>query len=782
MVFQSAPSSKALGKRPVRGVAAATSPPSIFTPSGGSSAVDDEAEDYSAPPSTTGSVQTRTNQKRVLPTRARRGGPGAGIGANEIDLSILDLLKRKGENDPLIPSKTVFILTTDSKFVPSASTSELGLNHYANERYFDRPEVIKAYKEQRDIQVPEFTQLTEEEMVGGRLRARSGEVETADLSDAAYEKRHRKYEMLEKRQRLREKEKLQHEHYKLKERIDQLRTMDYNAFHVLSADVFGRVDTPVDDESMFVTGVGANGAISLHEGERRRRMMLEAALSLEKRYRTLLPPGRGEVDRYVNRVAADLSEEPSTVDGDIEEDIVEAELDTIDGLVSGRSKPIKLKLKLRPPTVPSTPSAVTVAPRSGRRRRGVSISQDILPSSPGVTQGESYRTAVASHEAPTPRVRPGTVRRLPSPTPDLIYQLDHDPAVTDTLPNASQTTSNYSDPTYVEASDRNIEHLALVRQSPVTSYANIGFSNPSYGFPHQTAPRIELQLHHLSPEDFEAPRKRPRTQSNGDHAAAVVEYAATEQDSIDDMPAYSPVLPVRPELPVPPMSSSMPGPMQPESATISVQIECSWPSAQPGPLPVSLTQTGPDALPATQESQVRSPTEKKATGPMGQHLAAIPEQEDSPALRRRTINMPSRRRESTAPVISVASAASATPSVSSLQAYDIPSGPGRHRPPPCILVVSKHNIAPGRKTGRSVKAFGTEVPAFDEKEVDFELPYDLLEEVEALRAGPVDFDYNESEDGDLVHSLINGDQPADGTFLESSNGSNHEDMVEGLLQ
>ena len=63
-----------------------------------------------------------------------------------------------------------------------------------------------------------------------------------DTSDAAYEKRHRKYETFEKRQRLREKEKLKHEHYKLKERIEQLRAMDSSAFLAIPASEFA--DTP----------------------------------------------------------------------------------------------------------------------------------------------------------------------------------------------------------------------------------------------------------------------------------------------------------------------------------------------------------------------------------------------------------------------------------------------------------------------------------------------------------------------------------------------------------
>ena len=47
------------------------------------------------------------------------------------------------------------------------------LNTWAYERYFDKPEVIRAYREQQHIQTPEFTLLSEHEAVGGRFRPRS---------------------------------------------------------------------------------------------------------------------------------------------------------------------------------------------------------------------------------------------------------------------------------------------------------------------------------------------------------------------------------------------------------------------------------------------------------------------------------------------------------------------------------------------------------------------------------------------------------------------------------
>lgn len=147
------------------------------------------------------SAAPQTRQKRILPSRSRRGGPG--VGNCEVDVMILDTYKRQGaplfylltgtpklialsaspaENEPLIPANTPFLLTTDSSQVPLASTSSsapntsrLQLNLSARERYFDRPEVIKAYKQQLTIQTPEYTQLSEDASVGGRFRPRGAE-------------------------------------------------------------------------------------------------------------------------------------------------------------------------------------------------------------------------------------------------------------------------------------------------------------------------------------------------------------------------------------------------------------------------------------------------------------------------------------------------------------------------------------------------------------------------------------------------------------------------------
>ncbi|KAF8808083.1 hypothetical protein BYT27DRAFT_7037173, partial [Phlegmacium glaucopus] len=243
--------------------------------------------------SSTSGAQNR--QKRVLPSRSRRGGPG--VGTCEVDILILETLKRRSENEPLIPANTSFILTTNSKYAADDPGGAISVNMVANDRYFDRPEVVKAFREQVIIQTPEFSSIGESSNVGGRFRPRAAEDDGAETSDTTYEKRHRKFETFEKRQRLREKEKLKHEHYKMKERLDQLRAMDSAAFMTLPASSFSPMpkEAVADPEEVAAASspyTNPNGYLPHTEGERRRKEMLDVATMLEERYRVLLPPDR----------------------------------------------------------------------------------------------------------------------------------------------------------------------------------------------------------------------------------------------------------------------------------------------------------------------------------------------------------------------------------------------------------------------------------------------------------------------------------------------------------
>ncbi|CDO73451.1 hypothetical protein BN946_scf185013.g86 [Trametes cinnabarina] len=314
----------------------------------------------SSPQASSSKEGMKTRQKRVMPARSRRGGPG--VGGCETDIMILETMKRKAESEPLIPATTRFLLTTKSALLPPSSESfEAQLNTHAYGRYFDRPEVQQAYRAQQLIQTPEFTELPQDAN------------ETVDTSDAAYEKRHRKYETFEKRQRLREKEKLKHEHYKLKERIDQLRAMDSSAFLALPYSDFALPSAPLShvgsaghtstDEPTDSSNL--HGAAAYHEGERRRKLMLETALQLEQRYRTLLPPDRrwmekklsgkpssqiasiGVADEDMGEEVLEDGGEDEAVEEDVEElveDDGESEVDP-EELERERSKKLKLRIK-----------------------------------------------------------------------------------------------------------------------------------------------------------------------------------------------------------------------------------------------------------------------------------------------------------------------------------------------------------------------------------------------------------------------------------------------------
>ena len=56
----------------------------------------------------------------------------------------------------------------------------------ANDRYFDRPEVVKAFREQAIIQTPEFSSIGESSNVGGRFRPRAAEDVGPQLSSHSH--------------------------------------------------------------------------------------------------------------------------------------------------------------------------------------------------------------------------------------------------------------------------------------------------------------------------------------------------------------------------------------------------------------------------------------------------------------------------------------------------------------------------------------------------------------------------------------------------------------------
>lgn len=179
-----------------------------------------------------------------------------------------------------------------------------------------------------------------------------------DTSDAAYIARHRKYEAFEKRQRRREKEKLTHEQYKLRERIDQLRAMEPLAF----------------------------GGKDVAECEQKRQMMLTTAEDLAERYRVLLPPDRPRpADKRVAR---------SGTASDAEEDRA-ASLPAPQPNGS-----LKIKFKVPRKNAPASTSMVETLPG---RRKGRSLSAMPEPEPESESPGPSKRNnGHAQSASPSP--------------------------------------------------------------------------------------------------------------------------------------------------------------------------------------------------------------------------------------------------------------------------------------------------------------------------------------------------------------------------------------------
>jgi len=133
------------------------------------------------------SSSSNSRQKRVLPSRSRRGGPG--VGSCETDLLILEHQKRRctrlayslfschcsllllAEMETTLPSTTPLLLTTNSKHF-SALNADLRVSITSSERYFDRPDVIEGFRKRLLIQTPSYKEGVPDV---GRFRPRGAE-------------------------------------------------------------------------------------------------------------------------------------------------------------------------------------------------------------------------------------------------------------------------------------------------------------------------------------------------------------------------------------------------------------------------------------------------------------------------------------------------------------------------------------------------------------------------------------------------------------------------------
>ncbi|KAK0481747.1 hypothetical protein IW261DRAFT_1472252 [Armillaria novae-zelandiae] len=362
-------------------------------------------------PSTSAAASGRqTRQKRVNPSRSSKGCPG--IGNCEADTLILETQRRQLENGPLIPANTLFFMTTSLELLPKNSSSSNGqpmFNIYANERYFERPEVMESYRLQQSIETPDFTELSQTH-VGGRFRPRG--------SDDA----------MEKRQRLREKEQLKYEQYKLKERTEQLRGMDAMAFLTLPAESFTPKPSEEEDTelpSISASGFHINNPSLYKEGERRRREMLNTATTLEERYRILLPPDKKSYPKKCNEESVEIRISEEVV-SEWEENEVEGvenqhETEGADVFLPEEDlyneKPVTLTIKV-PPRVAST--APTPAPTPPAMPASSTKAKTEVKSVSPTNQPQPFKAAVpvkSSPPLPKKRKKPDFTPSTPAGSP-----------------------------------------------------------------------------------------------------------------------------------------------------------------------------------------------------------------------------------------------------------------------------------------------------------------------------------------------------------------------------
>lgn len=237
-----------------------------------------------------------------------------------------------------------------------------------------------------------------------RIHAQSYLQEGPETSDLEYINRHRKYETFEKRQRRREKEKLVHEQYKLKERIEQLKGMDVSAF-----------------------GGG---------GEGRRKEMLDVAVGLEMRYAVLLPPEPKKMKKNGKRGRSEGAQAGTTTgddaEADSEDEVVEQPEREVQRPASTGPRPQQVnraasRLALHPNTV-SKSLAVSVALAASEPNANVTLhtyNPSTTSATPSTRTGQRVRDGTGrlllrakSEEEQTPRAEQHTPEAA-TPAPDV---------------------------------------------------------------------------------------------------------------------------------------------------------------------------------------------------------------------------------------------------------------------------------------------------------------------------------------------------------------------------
>ncbi|WOO82162.1 uncharacterized protein LOC62_04G005664 [Vanrija pseudolonga] len=237
--------------------------------------------------------------RRVLPARIRRAAGGGAEGIRDIEEMVVDWLERWGDINtvppddlPLQLTTLPYALVTPPIYTVEASTEQIASRTASPTRNGAVPDLSR-------IETPEWRMVrageddreeAKEELASGPAqsptkRLRRGNVGSElveDVSDQHYALLHRKFEAFERRQRIREREKLQFERYKMRARVDLLRSLPAPQWTSVVTAILARTDAG-ESWSRGRRKLEAEGVDWL------RRKLIKEGVEVLRRYDQLLP-------------------------------------------------------------------------------------------------------------------------------------------------------------------------------------------------------------------------------------------------------------------------------------------------------------------------------------------------------------------------------------------------------------------------------------------------------------------------------------------------------------
>ncbi|WWC92675.1 uncharacterized protein L201_007634 [Kwoniella dendrophila CBS 6074] len=242
-----------------------------------------------------GKGKEKPPERRVLPPRIRRS-TGGGESMREVEEMIIDWLERCSEPSITPPDNLPIYLTSIPLSYVDPPVTQISFQQQRQQQHSEEqgitltPNSKKSIKNPEDdgqfkekIEVPEWVMVkageddeeeAREELVFGNIannnkgkgkvlvspvkrlrRGGIGDELEEDTSDSYYISLHRKYEIFEKRQRIREKEKLQFERYKMKSRLELLKNLPKLTWSTILSTILQRSLTNYNLDSTITTKI-----------------------------------------------------------------------------------------------------------------------------------------------------------------------------------------------------------------------------------------------------------------------------------------------------------------------------------------------------------------------------------------------------------------------------------------------------------------------------------------------------------------------------------------------